>query len=217
MMGIMSHRARLKSAGVYILIILTASSYLYFKSYHKKATSIAYDFKIFNNGDLISRKGHGIFSDIFSSIGKGESPYSHVGIINKINNEVFVIHTEANEITGIGFAKEDCLIDFINNASSAALYRVKRVSSNKRQSIVLNALRYVRDKIPFDTDFDLSSDNKLYCTELVYKAFRDSGLNILGSPSIIRVSLFGSQINKKVITIEQLLEQDALELITKLR
>lgn len=211
------HAVNLKIAYVLIVLMILSLGSLQLLLYHNSVPALLFETELFKNGDLILRKGYGLFSNIFCSIGNQKSPYSHVGIIYKVDKEVYVIHTEANEITGIGFAKKEHLNTFLENASSAALYRVNALKNIDRESIVSSAMKYVRDKIPFDMDFNLHDDAKLYCTELVYKAFKANGFNIFGSPSLINVHLFGKKINKEALTLDQLLDKDDLRLIINLK
>lgn len=131
----------------------------------------------FENGDIICRLGNGYFSNIFKNFSNSEKIYSHVGIIEKSNDSVFVIHCEASELTGVGYVKRENINIFLHNINTWALYRFFEQDSIKKR-IVLNAKVYYEKKTPFDLKFDLTNDKEVYCTELVAlcinKSFNDS-------------------------------------------
>lgn len=171
------------------------------------------DLTLIKNGDIVFRQGTGIFSYLFRNIGGEYSAFSHVGIVYFENNKVFVIHTEANDLTGIGFAKTEELSVFINacNASKHAFYRVQNLASYETATVLDSALKYVNDKIPFDTDFDLTNEDRLYCTELVYKAFKSIGCDLVRAPK--KIQCISGLKAFEAITIGQLLASNKLKLI----
>lgn len=144
------------------------------------------------SGDLVFRQGRGIFSGIFRNVGNVASPFSHVGILYIESKNIFVIHTEASELTGVGFAKKEPLSKFISNrnAKSYKFYRVVGLDSSGINTMLKTALKYVRDKVPFDTEFNLKDSGKLYCTELVYKAYKTARINLVKKPSVIQVPTY---------------------------
>jgi len=173
------------------------------------------DVKMIRSGDLVFRQGRGIFSELFRNIGDVDSQFSHVGVVYKENKGVHVIHTEASELTGIGAAKIEPLSDFISdsNAKKFAFYRVKGLNIEGAGLVLNTALKYVADRIPFDSDFNLSDNDKLYCTELVYKAYKTAGIYLVKKPSIIELPWFSSLKNFEAITIGQLLKSTAVKFI----
>lgn len=173
------------------------------------------DVEMIKSGDLVFRQGRGIFSELFMNIGDVDSQFSHVGVVYKEKNVAHVIHTEANEFTGIGLAKIELLSDFVSdsNAIRYAFYRVKGLNNERAEHVVNTALKYVTDKIPFDSEFNLQDNNKLYCTELVYKAYKLAGVRLVEKPSIIQFP--GLSLFKKfeAITVGQLLKSRAVKFI----
>lgn len=137
----------------------------------------SYDYNLFEQGDIICRLGNGFFSNQFKNYSKKEKIYSHVGIVDVSNDSVFVYHSEASELTGIGSVKREPLTLFLNKIDTWGVYRLK-VQDSLKLKIVENANYYYERKTPFDMDFDLTDDTKLYCTEFVAvsvnKALNDS-------------------------------------------
>ena len=170
----------------------------------------------FRNGDLIFRKGTGIFSDFFTKAGDRETPYSHVGLAFVDNGKVLVIHTEASELTGEGFAKIDRIEEFLDkrNSSQAAVYRLKNESRSYGENAVEAAIEYVNQKTPFDVKFDLTTENALYCTELAYRAYKKAGLDITDKLDTISFRLAdGHQYQREVVSIRSILDS---QLLTKM-
>lgn len=120
----------------------------------------------FENGDIICRLGNGYFSNIFKNFSNEEKKYSHIGIIEKNNDSVYVIHCEASEFSGIGFVKREKINVFLDKINTWAVFRFS-VHDSIQKKIVQNALIYYEKKTPFDLNFDLTNDNEVYCTELV--------------------------------------------------
>lgn len=124
------------------------------------------DFPDPENGDIIYRHGNGLFSSYFKNTSKREQIYSHAGIVSVSGDSIYVIHSEASEFTGIGGVKKETLNVFLSGISTWALYRVDTIQS-VRDSIALIASGYEVRNVPFDFYFDNSTDDKIYCTELV--------------------------------------------------
>lgn len=198
-----------------ILLFALASAFLWQENHVETPERIPFDIEIIRNGDLVFRQGRGIFSEMFKNIGETDSQFSHVGIVYTDGNDIFVIHTEANELTGVGFAKKEKLSDFISNRNSVTydFYRIDDFQSARIQSVLEAALKYVNDKIPFDTDFNLRDNDRLYCTELVYKAYKSAGINLVGKPSIIQIPSLSGLNKFEAIPIGQLLNSKSIKLI----
>lgn len=88
--------------------------------------------------------------------------FSHVGILSIDHNQVFVYHTEASELTGIGKVKKELLSDFLD-IEVYEFYRLQYPDSILN-AILLKAQRYHASEIPFDTSFKSFDENELYCT-----------------------------------------------------
>lgn len=136
------------------------------------------------DGDIIFRKGRSLVSSIVMLNDK-ETDYSHVGICCKTDNEMFVIHAVPGEPDEQGNEKIRCdkLSEFLtpDKASIFAFYRLTCDTSGIAAASAANAMAYYRAGLPFDKALNFRSDDKLYCTELVWKAYLKSGINITGN------------------------------------
>lgn len=143
---------------------------------------ISIDKSILHNGDIIFRKGRSFVSQMVLLADKN-SPFSHTGIIYKKNDSVFVIHSVPAEEKGKkDIVKIEPIEIFIrpDRASKILVCRLKdSSSSNISVQASQLALNYAKEKIPFDGDFNLENDDKFYCTELIWKVYKKSGLDLL--------------------------------------
>lgn len=120
------------------------------------------------SGDLVVRKGNGYFSDIFKQMGSRDKKYSHIGILSRESDSLFVYHIEASEFTGEGYALRENLVSFLRNAKAHAFF-ANHSDSLPKVAMIAKAKEYFRLKVKFDLKFDGDDDAELYCTELVAK------------------------------------------------
>ena len=118
-----------------------------------------------HEGDIVCRAGQGSWSEQFREKSRIDKRFSHCGIIVKKDLQWFVIHSDANDVTGVGVVRQEPLQNFLENGKGVEVYRLD-ISSDVAQRICQNAESYLN--VPFDARFDIRSDEKVYCSELVY-------------------------------------------------
>jgi len=128
--------------------------------------------KTAREGDLLLRLGQGLWSELFRKKSPEVQEFSHAGIIKWEGGKVFVIHAEANSLTGHGFVRKDSLESYLNEAVSWAVYRLKG-SAQENEALAKNAESLLGT--PFNWRFDMADTTTLYCTQLVYVADLISG------------------------------------------
>jgi uncharacterized protein YycO len=125
------------------------------------------------SGDLIFQSlPH---SDLVDAIeGATESKYSHVGIVIQKENQWFVRESCK------GVVHDTPLEEYINRGrdESIDVYRVKKEYTKHLPLFIEKSARYLGR--PYDMRFSLD-DEYIYCSELVYKAFRDASDIALGT------------------------------------
>lgn len=121
----------------------------------------------FETGDIVLRNGKGFISDVFKNFSLHEKRFSHAGIVVVEHGRVEVYHIIGEENNGM---KKELFSDFCNsNYNSAfAVYRYD-FSAEQKQRMETEAKRLFFSHTKFDEVFDLSSDSKMYCTEMIYK------------------------------------------------
>ena len=136
---------------------------------------------VLKNGDLVFRKGRSIASRVVLITDRASS-YSHVGVIYMLNEIPYVIHTVPDESENdIDYVKMEKLSVFFSSekASGGSVFRLKEQYKNSAKLAALTAKSYFDNKYVFDDAFNLKSENKLYCTELVWKAYQKVGINLI--------------------------------------
>lgn len=118
------------------------------------------------SGMLICRLGNGFFSNQFRKVASAEQKFSHIGMLSIENDSVFVYHSEASELTGIGSVKREEIHHFLRGIQTFEFFQFKYPDSITAQ-IVGEIKKYHTLKTPFDLEFNSSNDDKLYCTELI--------------------------------------------------
>ena len=131
------------------------------------------------SGDIIFRRGPSVESRAVMTLDR-DSDFSHVGIVLRRNDAIFVIHV----VPGEGepeVTKIEPIEDYLRSdrAIAASAYRVVTDTPSSIETAVRTANQYVERNVPFDNKFDLASDEALYCTELVWRAYKKAGLDLV--------------------------------------
>ncbi len=125
-------------------------------------------------GDLIVRMTDDLISEQIKFLNEKEKIYSHAGIVIIKDGQPFVCHIAPND------PKDDTIqivpVDsFINPARNlkCALYRYN-ISNREKDSLNEILLKYKARDIRFDWLYDLRTNDKMYCAELIDKALREA-------------------------------------------
>jgi uncharacterized membrane protein YhiD involved in acid resistance len=152
-------------------------------------------------GDLILRRGRDQVSDFFARLNTRNQTYSHCGLAVQTDSGVYVYHIMAtlNHIEGQILCEPiDSFIDSkINSRWAIIRYNLDSI---KQSHLLAKVQDYITQKITFDQQFNLQSDDKMYCSEMLYKAF----LFASKDAQIIPITIAHS--GKKYIAIDNLFE-----------
>ncbi|MEO8088439.1 MAG: YiiX/YebB-like N1pC/P60 family cysteine hydrolase [Bacteroidota bacterium] len=142
---------------------------------------------LLKTGDLIFRHGRGFISNALMSLGQREKKYSHSGIVSIENGKVFVYHAIGGEENLSNKLRKDPLSVFCEPKDVHA-FGIYRTDLNEKQIHAVMSLvsTYFQTRLEFDPKFDLATDDKMYCTEFVYKVFERA----LGKQNYISLSTF---------------------------
>ena len=158
----------------------------------------AQELPVLCDGDLIFRKGRSLVSRVVLMSDRA-SAYSHVGIVAFKNDTPFIVHVVPGEPDENGEEKVKCEppADFLN-VEKADLFAVFRLDDDEKHLSKIaaqKALDYYEKGLLFDKAFDFRSDEKLYCTELVWKAYLSAGINLTGNKfHVLTMNLFADSI-----------------------
>ncbi len=125
---------------------------------------LSLDTNLLKNGDLVYRYGNGFFSKYFRKVSDSVQTYSHVGMLHVTPDSIHVIHSEASELTFVGFVQRQPLQEFLYDVNEWGIYRLDS-SDSIRDRIAASALAYHKKRVPFDMAFSLDNED-IYCTEL---------------------------------------------------
>lgn len=157
----------------YILLILLLITSCRSGGNHYAATPPEIPISNFRSGDVAFRLGRTIESRAIAADGG----YSHVGIIIRNDSTLLVAHIEPSRNSS-ELTKYESLEQFFHpdNASSGAVMRIENL--NPTQLAVVENYLFSCKNISFDHDYKLSDTTQMYCTELVYRAFLEIGIEI---------------------------------------
>jgi len=118
-------------------------------------------------GDLVFRRGNGLWSGYFAGASGDSGYFSHVGLLLREGGHWLVVHTEADDRTGVGGVRTDRLEHFLAQAHGVAVVRPQLDPAQAARALAL-----ARDPgwqaIPFDARFRLDDDGEaMYCTEWI--------------------------------------------------
>lgn len=142
------------------------------------------------NGDIVLRHGTGVWSERIRLANRRDTRYSHAGVIVMKSGVPYVIHADMDDTTMAGSVVEIPLAQFLKESKADAVYRYASATPAQADAIAAEAKRHMGK--PFDRDFDLTTDSRLYCTELVWlsvnKALRAEVIKpgVLGGRAVVR-------------------------------
>lgn len=123
-------------------------------------------------GDFILRRGFGFFSDYISKdLNNSIIDVTHAGIITKINDSLFVIHSLSSDVTDIDGLQIQPLSTFLKYSypQKIIITRLKNSDSLMGLKITSLAKKYLHKHIPFDHQGNYDDDSELFCTEMIWK------------------------------------------------
>ncbi|MEP6582709.1 MAG: YiiX/YebB-like N1pC/P60 family cysteine hydrolase [Ginsengibacter sp.] len=123
-------------------------------------------------GDLIVRMSDDLISEQIKYLNEYEKIYSHAGIVIIKDNQPFVCNIAPNDSTNdtIQIVPVDSFINPAKNLK-CALFRYD-LSTAEKASLNTILLNYQAHNLRFDWLYDLDTDNRMYCAELIDKALQ---------------------------------------------
>lgn len=142
---------------------------------------------VLRDGDIVFRRGVGAEAAAVM-LAQGGGEFSHAGLAVVRGERVWVVHAAPAEAPEDRDAvKVDTLEVFLgpSRASAGAVFRLdERTGSTTAAQAAVQALDMAARSLPFDKAFDLSTPDAVYCTELVWRAYRAAGLDLAVRPSL---------------------------------
>lgn len=138
------------------------------------------------DGDIVFRRGLDAIGRMVLNYGN-RPRFSHVGMVVRVAGETLVVHALPETPGDEGGVRVDRLGDFSSpqRAEDVGYYRLGRLTPEQRREIHRFLLEHVGT--PFDLRFEYSTDDSMYCTELVLKALVHAGVDVAPSLETVRV------------------------------
>ena len=140
--------------------------------------------KIVKTGDLVVRTGKDFTSETMRLLSSKDRTYSHCGIASIENDSLFVYHSIGGEWNPDQKLRRDPFELFCNPYENRGfgIFRYK-ITSKEIANLVNVVHKLYNEKIMFDMQFNLASDDRMYCSEFVYKAIKQSTFNKVVLPT----------------------------------
>lgn len=142
---------------------------------------------VIQTGDMITRTGNDFTSYCFRQFCQTDKTYSHCGIASIENDSLFVYHSLGGEFNPDQKILREPFEKFVASYSNNGFAIFHADISPTETKRLMEVVQVNYDKgIPFDMEFDLETDDKLYCSEFAAKMYQKAKKNdSLFTPSVI--------------------------------
>ena len=192
----------MKKPFIIITSLLILSTIFYCGLYIKnKRDYIGFNYNLLQSGDIIFTRGISMKSFVVLLLNRSTDRYSHCGVIFREKDKYFIIHSTPTPIDKKnGRIVREPLDDFFsfNNITLTSIYRVDNGHKKYIDSSLCIIKHFLQDKIAFDDDFQLTNQ-KLYCTELIWLAYKNAGLDLTGKDYFNKIIYPSDLINSKYL------------------
>ncbi len=152
------------------------------------------ELSLINDGDIILRQGQGLVSNLIMKTLNENFALSHVGIITKSNEgKLDVIHSVSSTLSDFDGIQVQDLSNFIKESvpNSVIVVRYNKGENKKetKNSISAQAQEFLDLKIPFDHSFDFADTTKFFCSELIWRVFKEVYDDEIFPPSINQMNV----------------------------
>jgi hypothetical protein len=123
-------------------------------------------------GDVVTRTGNDFTSDCLRRLCQADKTYSHCGIASLEHDTLFVYHALGGEFNPDQKLLREPFAVFIAAEANRGFGIFRFGLDEGRREKLMNAVASAyRRGITFDMQFDLATDEKMYCSEFVGKMF----------------------------------------------
>lgn len=131
--------------------------------------------RLLRSGDLVMRTGADVISYMLCQMNQENKTYSHCGLVMIENGYPFVYHSIGGEDNPDEVMRRDSAKFFFSPANNLG-FGIARYDADSQHIDQLHKVveRLYREKHKFDLQFDLATDDRLYCAEFVYKAMKET-------------------------------------------
>lgn len=139
-----------------------------------KYKSVYPEIELLKSGDLIFRDGKSFISHALKQFNQKDARFSHAGMIHIEGKEAFVYHCIGGEGSPNNKMRKEKLSSFCSDETVNA-YAIFRPSLKADQVQAFDSIAglYFRSGMEFDSKFDIETNDKMYCTELIYNIYKE--------------------------------------------
>jgi len=130
---------------------------------------------LLHSGDLVMRTGADVISYMLCQMNQENKTYSHCGLVMVENGYPFVYHSIGGEDNPDEVLRRDSAKFFLSPANNLG-FGIARYDADSQHIDKLHKVvdRFYKEKHKFDLQFDLATNDRLYCAEFVYKAMNEA-------------------------------------------
>lgn len=142
-------------------------------------------------GDLVLRCGNDMTSESLRDFSLQEKLYSHSGLALLHEGRMHIYSNMAGDINPDEIMRRDPVDSFLTPVNNVVMgvYRFD-FSGEEIEKLRSVILEYYQRKLRFDMNFDLTTDDKMYCAEMIAKAVgKATGNRITFSKSMVNDDL----------------------------
>jgi len=135
------------------------------------------EISLLHDGDIILRHGYGFVSDMIVETLNDSTGLSHCAILTKYKKHWIVIQSISSSLSDVDGVQWQDLATFVNQSkrNSLVVVRYKHVANDTDYAKIGRwAIYYLKKQIPFDNAFNLHDSSAFYCSELVWKVFKNA-------------------------------------------
>ena len=136
---------------------------------------LKYSPELFRNGDIVFVNGKRWRTKIVRLFDKSPRGFAHAGIVRIVDGLPHVVHASP-ELGKVGMQSMEDFFSF-ENVDYARVYRFSGDPA-VAEAASLRALEYCTREIPFDDRFDTSRTEAMYCTEVIWRAYKAEGIDL---------------------------------------
>lgn len=126
-----------------------------------------------HTGDMITRTGNDFTSTCLRKFCQTDDSYSHCGIASIENGKVYVYHALGGEFNPDQKLLRESFESFVAPAANRGfgIFRANLPKQAEERLMTFARITYQKG-VAFDMDFDLATDERLYCSEFAAKSYQ---------------------------------------------
>lgn len=126
---------------------------------------------LLRSGYIVLRRGLGADSYMLAEMNRRNKTYSHCGIVMVEQGYPFIYHSIGGEDNPDERLRRDSANFFFSPRNNTHLAVIRYSLDTEQVSSLKQVVAdYYQQRPRFDMKFDLTTDDKLYCSEFIYKA-----------------------------------------------